>query len=84
MDSASAGDIISIAGLPNGTVNDTICGAGATTSMPATPIDPPTIAITVGVNGSPLAGQEGSQLTSNLIADRLFREVESNVSLQVG
>eukprot|EP00052_Salpingoeca_macrocollata_P001707 m.27038 g.27038 ORF g.27038 m.27038 type:complete len:681 (+) comp11611_c0_seq1:145-2187(+) len=83
VDQAYAGDIVTLAGISAGTVNDTIAAPDVTEPLPATPIDPPTIAITVGVNSSPLAGQEGSQLTSNLIADRLARECESNVSLQI-
>ena len=82
MDEAAAGEIVTIAGFPMCSVNHTLCTAGVK-ALPGIPVDPPTLAMTFGVNDSPFAGQEGSMLTSNMIADRLIRECDSNVSLQI-
>jgi GTP-binding protein len=83
IDEAFAGDIVAIAGLPQATVSHTICAPEVTTALPAQPIDPPTLAMTFRVNDSPLAGTEGSKVTSRMIRDRLFREAEGNVALKV-
>ncbi|MFO1187606.1 MAG: translational GTPase TypA [Alphaproteobacteria bacterium] len=80
---AEAGDIIAIAGLTEATVADTICDPEAETPIAATPIDPPTLAITVSVNDSPLAGREGSKVQSRVIRARLMREAEGNVAIRV-
>src|SRR5262249_16391790 len=53
------------------------------TALPSNPIDPPTLAITVSVNDSPLAGREGSKVQSRVIRDRLYREAEGNVAIKV-
>lgn len=78
-----AGDIVSIAGLTKATVADTLCDPSVTVPIEAQPIDPPTITMTFKVNDSPLAGTEGKKVTSRLIRDRLFKEAEGNVALQV-
>jgi GTP-binding protein len=83
VDEAVAGDIIAIAGLPETTVADTICAPEVTTPIHAQPIDPPTIAMTVSVNDSPLAGREGDKVTSRMIRARLLREAEGNVAIKV-
>jgi GTP-binding protein len=83
IDSADAGDIVAIAGLSKATVADTLCDIVLTEALPAQPIDPPTIAITVSVNDSPLAGKEGDKVQSRVIRDRLLREDESNVAIRV-
>ncbi len=83
VDEAVAGDIVSIAGLEKASVADTICDMSVNTPIKSTPINPPTMAITIGVNDSPLAGQEGSKVTSRMIRDRLFAEAESNVAIKV-
>ncbi len=83
LDEAMAGDIVAIAGFEKTTVADTICDPSVSEAIPAQPIDPPTIAMTFQVNDSPLAGREGDKVTSRMIRDRLFREVEGNVALQV-
>ncbi len=80
---AEAGDIICIAGTAKASVADTICDPAVTEPIPSTPIDPPTMAITIGVNDSPFAGQEGSKVTSRMIRDRLFAEAETNVAITV-
>ena len=83
LDEASAGDIVSLAGLPNATVAHTICALEVTEPLPAQPIDPPTLSMTFRVNDSPLAGTEGDKVTSRMIRDRLLREAEGNVALRV-
>lgn len=79
-----AGDIIAIAGVEKASVADTICDLSVTTPIRSTPIDPPTMAINIGVNDSPLAGQEGSKVTSRMILDRLKKEAETNVAITLG
>jgi GTP-binding protein len=83
IEEAQAGDIICIAGLEKTSVSDTIGDMTLTSSVPSTPIDPPTMAITISVNDSPLAGQEGSKVTSRMIRDRLMKEDEGNVAIRV-
>ncbi|MBP6985333.1 MAG: translational GTPase TypA [Alphaproteobacteria bacterium] len=81
--SAEAGDIVSIAGLDSATVSYTICAPEVTEPLKAQPIDPPTLVMTFAVNDSPLAGREGEKVTSRLIRDRLMREQEGNVALSI-
>jgi GTP-binding protein len=83
VEEASAGDIVAIAGLVQGTVADTICDATVTEPLKALPIDPPTLSVTVSINDSPLAGREGTKVQSRVIRDRLLREAESNVAIRV-
>ena len=80
---AEAGDIIAVAGLQNASVADTICSPDVTEPLPSRPIDPPTLAMTFSINDSPLAGQEGSKVTSRVIWDRLEREAEGNVAIRI-
>jgi len=83
LNEAFAGDIVSLAGLPNATVAHTIAAPEVTEPLPAQPIDPPTLSMTFRVNDSPLAGTEGDKVTSRMIRDRLLREAEGNVALRV-
>ncbi len=83
IESAVAGDIIAVAGLTDTTVADTICTPEVTEPLHATPIDPPTLAMTFSVNDSPLAGREGTKVTSRMIAERLMREAEGNIAIKV-
>jgi GTP-binding protein len=83
IEEARAGDIIAVAGLAETTVADTLCAPEVTTPLAADPIDPPTLAMTFSVNDSPLAGREGTKVTSRMIAERLFREAEGNVAIGV-
>ena len=76
-----AGDIVVIAGLEKANVADTICDPEVVEPIPATPIDPPTMSITISVNSSPLAGTEGKKLTSTQIRDRLVSEAQNNVGI---
>jgi GTP-binding protein len=80
---AEAGDIVAIAGLEEATVADTLCDIAVEAPLPAHPIDPPTLAITISVNDSPLAGREGDKVQSRVIRDRLIREAEGNVAIRL-
>eukprot|EP01134_Creolimax_fragrantissima_P001252 CFRG1252T1 len=80
IDEAIAGDIVSVAGV-TANVTDTVCTPGLTKAIPSIAIDPPTIAMTFGVNDSPLGGKVGSELTSGKIKERLQKECENNVTL---
>jgi len=76
-----AGDIVIIAGLTKATVSDTICDLSVEKPLPSTPIDPPTMSISISVNSSPLAGIDGTKLTSTKIRERLLAEDENNVGI---
>ena len=81
IEEGEAGDIVIIAGLEKANVADTICDLEVKEPINATPIDPPTMSITITVNSSPLAGTEGKKLTSTQIRDRLILEAENNVGI---
>lgn len=83
VESASAGDIICIAGMETVSVSDTIGDLAISEPIASTPIDPPTMAITITVNDSPFAGREGTKVTSRMIRDRLLAEAETNVAITV-
>lgn len=83
VEEASAGDIIALAGLEKASVSDTIGDLSLEQPLSSQPIDPPTLAMTFGVNDAPLSGKEGSKVTSRLIQERLLKEDESNVAIKV-
>jgi GTP-binding protein len=83
VEDAVAGDIIAIAGFSETSVADSICDLDVAEGIKSTPIDPPTMTINLGVNDSPLAGLDGSKVTSRLIKDRLVKESKSNVAITV-
>jgi GTP-binding protein len=83
IEEGNAGDIVSIAGLPEANVAHTLCAPEVTEPLPAQPIDPPTLSMMFRVNDSPLAGTEGDKVTGRMIRDRLLREAEGNVALRV-
>jgi len=83
IDEASAGDIVTIAGMTKATVADTLCDLSIDVPLPAQPIDPPTISVTFGINDSPLAGKDGNKVQSRVIRERLMKEAESNVAIKV-
>jgi len=88
VDVASAGEIIMFSGLEDVEIGDTLItneggGAKAADPLPPIAIEQPTVKMTLGVNKSPLAGREGKFLTSRMIRDRLFKELDRNVALQV-
>jgi GTP-binding protein len=80
---AEAGDIVTLAGFARANVSDTLADPAIGRAIPADPIDPPTLAMTFSINDSPLAGQEGDKVTSRMIEERLLREAEGNVAIQV-
>ena len=83
IDAAEAGDIVTIAGMTKATVADSLVDTSVTEALPAQPIDPPTITVTFGINDSPLAGRDGKKVQSRVIRDRLMKEAELNVAIEV-
>ncbi|WP_417520176.1 translational GTPase TypA [Minwuia sp.] len=83
VDVAYAGDIIAIAGVTAAGVANTLCDPSVTEPIPAQPVDPPTLAVTFGINDSPLAGRDGSKVQSRVIRDRLMKEAEGNVAIRI-
>jgi GTP-binding protein len=83
VEEAEAGDIIAIAGLTEATVPDTVGAMELPGALHATPVDPPTLAMTFRVNDGPLGGREGKKVTSRQIRDRLLREAEGNVAIKI-
>ena len=83
IDTAQAGDIVSLAGMSKATVADTIADQSVEEPISAQPIDPPTITVTFGINDSPLAGRDGKKVQSRVIRDRLLKECESNVAIKM-
>jgi len=81
VEKVQAGDIICIAGLKDASVSDTISDQSVLSPLKSTPIDPPTMSITITVNSSPLAGLDGNKVTSTMIRQRLMDEAESNVAI---
>jgi len=80
---AELGDIVSVSGLGEINIGETICDVDAPEPLPFVDIDEPTISMTFSVNNSPFAGLEGTYVTSRHLRDRLFKELETNVSLRV-
>ncbi len=83
VDSAKAGDIVAVSGIEGLNIGETICSADCVDPLPFVKIDEPTISMNFMVNDSPFAGQEGKFVTSRNIRARLFKEVETNVSMRV-
>jgi GTP-binding protein len=77
------GEIIAIAGLPDVTIGETLADAETPVALPVIRIDEPSLAMTIGINTSPLAGQDGSKLTARLLKNRLDAELVGNVSIRV-
>jgi GTP-binding protein len=82
-DEAGPGEIVAIAGLPDVTIGETIADPDDPRPLPVTTVDEPSLAITIGINTSPLAGTEGDKLTASLVKQRLDQELVGNVSLRV-
>ena len=83
VEEGKAGDIIELAGLSDINIGDTICDFNNPEKIPFVDIDEPTVSMTFSVNNGPFAGKEGQFITSRHIRDRLFKELERNVSLRV-
>ena len=80
---ADAGDIVALSGVTNINIGDTICDYNNPEKIPFVDIDEPTVSMTFSVNNGPFAGKEGKFITSRHIRDRLFKELDRNVSLRV-
>ena len=83
IEEVDAGDIVAISGIPDISIGDTICDLANPEKIPFVNIDEPTVSMTFSVNNGPFAGKEGEFITSRHIRDRLFKELERNVSLRV-
>lgn len=81
--SASVGEIVAVSGISDITIGDTICDKDHPDPLPFVNIDEPTISMYFMVNNSPFAGKEGTFVTSRHLRDRLFKEVETNISMRV-
>ncbi len=80
---AAAGEIISVAGIPEITIGDTLTDAQDPRPLPVITVDEPSLSVTIGINTSPLSGQDGSFLTASQVKARLERELVGNVSLRI-
>ncbi len=83
VETAGAGDVVMVAGIPEIYIGDTIVDQATTEALPIITIDEPTISLSFLVNDSPFAGRDGKYVTSRQIRDRLEKELEVNVGLQV-
>jgi GTP-binding protein len=83
VDEAGPGELIAVSGLPEVTIGETLCAPDAPDPLPVLTVDEPSLSVTIGVNTSPLAGQDGSKLTARLLKNRLDAELIGNVSLRV-
>lgn len=83
VENVSAGDIVCLSGISDINIGDTICDVNNPEKIDFVDIDEPTVSMTVSVNNGPFAGKEGQFVTSRHIRDRLFKELERNVSLRV-
>lgn len=83
MEEAAVGDIVSLAGLPEVTIGDTICDPNNPTTLPRLKMDEPTVSVDITVNSSPFVGKSGKHVTMNKIRERLEKEKRTNVSLHV-
>ena len=82
-ESAEAGDIVAISGIAEANIGDTIATGEQPEALPTIELEPPTLSIYIGPNTSPLKGQEGEFTTSRQIAERLERELETNIALKI-
>jgi GTP-binding protein len=80
---ATAGEIIAVAGIPEITIGDTLTDAADPQPLPIISVDEPSLSVTIGINSSPLAGQDGTFLTASQVKARLERELVGNVSLRI-
>ncbi len=83
VDRASAGDVVAISGITDINIGETLCDIQNPEALPFVKIDDPVLSMTFSVNDSPFAGKEGKFVTSRHLRERLFRELDSNISLRV-
>ncbi len=84
VESAGPGEIVAVAGLPDVTIGETLADPEDPRPLPAIAVDEPSLALTIGINTSPLAGRDGTRLTASAVRARLEAELVGNVSLRVG
>lgn len=82
-DSAGAGEVVCLSGITDIEIGETICDPAKVEALPFVEIDQPVMSMTFSINNSPFAGREGSFVTSRHLRDRLYKELESNISLKV-
>lgn len=80
---ALAGDIVSLSGIPDIMLGDTLCDPEHLMQLPPIHVDEPTLSINIMINSGPLAGQDGKNVTFNKIRERLLKEKRSNISLKI-
>ena len=83
MDEATVGDIVSISGIPEVTIGDTLCSPDHIVQLPPINLQEPTVSIEMSVNSGPFAGKEGKHITMNKIRERLQKERKANISLKI-
>ncbi len=83
VESAGPGDLVAVAGIPEITIGETLADAEQPVALPQITVDEPALAMTIGINTSPLAGRDGSKLTARLVKNRLDAELVGNVSIRV-
>ncbi len=83
VESAGPGDLVAVAGIPEITIGETLADAEEPVALPLITVDEPALAMTIGINTSPLAGRDGSKLTARLVKNRLDAELIGNVSIRV-
>jgi GTP-binding protein len=83
VDAAGPGDLVAVAGIPEITIGETLADAESPVALPLITVDEPALAMTIGINTSPLAGRDGSKLTARLVKNRLDAELVGNVSIRV-
>ncbi len=83
IDQAHAGDIVSLTGVRNAGIGETVCDSSSPEALPTIEIEEPTLKMAVAANTSPFAGQEGQFITSRQLLERIRRELETNVSLRM-
>ncbi len=82
-ESARAGDIVAVAGLPDVTIGETLADPTDPKPLPVISVDEPSLSLTIGINTSPLAGRDGNRLTARQVSDRLDQELIGNVAIRV-
>jgi GTP-binding protein len=82
-ESAGAGEIVAVAGLPEVTIGETLADPDDPRPLPVISVDEPSLSLTIGINTSPLSGRDGNRLTARMVKDRLDQELVGNVSLRV-
>ena len=83
MESASVGDIVSLSGIPEVMIGDTLCSPNKIVQLPPISLQEPTLSIEIMVNNGPLAGRDGKHITMNKLRDRLLKEKKANISLKI-